>query len=223
LDEVPDACAWERAAQTVGELQVASLGKTDQLLEAGCRDLRITSLLPWVDPFMEVISQLMEQQPKTSPRALERGELRTLGGQIQVALSELAELGIPDALGHLDFNPWNILCSTDQCVFLDWAEAYVGPPFFTFEYLGAHMVRQRKHRKLATDVLKAYETAWRNALSVETFSTARSLSPLLAVFAYAAAAECWTDQTMMAEPWTADYLRALTRRMQCEAKLLTGE
>ena len=132
LDEIPDTSSWERAAHTLAELQIASVGYTGQLLDAGCRDLRVPCLLTLVDPFIEVMSQLMEQQPKTPPAVLGRGELLTLGTQIKETLSELAELDIPDTLGHLDFNPGNILCSADQCVFLDWAEAYVGPPFLTF-------------------------------------------------------------------------------------------
>src|SRR5258708_2500919 len=191
LDEVPDACAWERAAQTLGELQIASVGMTDQLLEAGCKDLRVTSLLPSVDPFLEVMTQLMEQQWKTPPPALDRDELLTLGSQIKEALSELAELGIPDTLGHLDFNPGNILCSADQCVFLDWAEAYVGPPFLSLQYLREHLVRLRHNISLDTDVVKTYETMWHRILPREAVASAQDLAPVLAVFAYAVGTPSW--------------------------------
>jgi len=221
LDEVPDACAWERAAQTLGELQIVSVGMTDQLLEAGCRDLRVTSLLPSVDPFLEVMTQLMEQQRKTPPPALDRDELLTLGSQIKEALSELAELGIPDTLGHLDFNPGNILCSADQCVFLDWAEAYVGPPFLTFEYLRTHLVRtQREDVGLSADVINAYETKWRTVLSPEAVAVALNLAPVLAVFVYAAGTEGWRNPTVLREPRAVAYLRSLTRRMHGEMQRL---
>jgi hypothetical protein len=221
LDEVPDACAWERAAQTLGELQIASVGMTDQLLEAGCRDLRVTSLLALVDPFMEVMSQLMEQQRKTPPPVLDRGDLRTLGSQIKEALSELAELEIPDTLGHLDFNPGNILCSADQCVFVDWAEAYVGPPFLTFEYLRTHLVRkQREDVGLSAGVVNAYETKWHTALSPEVVAVALNLAPVLAVFVYAAGTEGWRNPTLLREPRAAAYLRSLTRRMHGEMQRL---
>jgi hypothetical protein len=221
LDEVPDACAWEQAAQTLGELQIASVGMTDQLLEAGCRDFRVTSLLPSVDPFLEVMTQIMEQQPKTPPPALDRYELLKLGSQIKEALSELAELGIPDTLGHLDFNPGNILCSAGQCVFLDWAEAYVGPPFLTFEYLRTHLVRtQREDVGLSADVINAYETKWRTVLSPEAVAVALNLAPVLAVFAYAAGTEGWRNPTLLREPRAAAYLRSLTRRMHGEMQRL---
>jgi len=221
LDEVTDACAWERAAQTLGELQIASVGMTDQLLEAGCRDLRVTSLLTLVDPFLEAMSRLMERQQKTPPLVLDRDELLTLGSRIKEALSELAELGIPDTLGHLDFNPGNILWSADQCMFLDWAEAYVGPPFLTFEYLRTHLVRtQREDVGLSAGVINEYETKWRTALSPEVVAAALNLAPVLAVFVYAAGTEGWRNPTLLGEPRAAGYLRSLTRRMHGEMQRL---
>jgi Phosphotransferase enzyme family len=221
LDEVPDACAWKRAAQTLGELQIASVGMTDQLLEAGCRDLRVTSLLPSVDPFLEVMTQLMEQQRKTPPPALDRDELLTLGSQIKVALSELAELCIPDTLGHLDFNPGNILCSADQCVFLDWAEAYVGHPFLTLQHFREHLARLRQEDiSLGAGVVSAYETKWHGILPREAVALAQDLAPALAVFAYAVGTPSWRNPTMLGEPTTAAYLRSLTRRMRIEMQRL---
>lgn len=221
LDEDSNVCAWERAAQTLAELQLASVENTDQLLDAGCRDVRVASLLSLVDPFIEVMSQLMKQQPKTPPSVLDRKELLTLGRQIKDALSDLAKLDVPDTLGHLDFNPGNILCSADQCIFLDWAEAYVGPPFLTLEYLREHMVRLRRPGiSFSADVVNAYETKWHRILSSETVSSARDLAPVLAVFAYAAGTGAWQNPTMLREPKTAAYLRSLTRRLHGEMQRL---
>ena len=222
LDEASDSSAWERAAHTLAELQIVSVGHTDQLLDAGCRDLRVPSLLTLVDPFMEVMSQLMEQQQKRSPAALGRGELLTLGTQIKTTLSELAELDIPDTLGHLDFNPGNILCSADQCVFLDWAEAYVGPPFLTLQYLREHLGRLRQEDiRSGIDVVKAYQTKWSRNLSPEAVSAAMNLAPVLAVFAYATGGS-WRNPTVLRDPKAASYLRSLTRRILLEMQRLQG-
>jgi len=221
LDEVPDAGAWERAAQTLAQLQIASVGKTDELLKAGCRDVQVASLLGLVDPFLGVMSRLMEQQQKTPPPVLGRDELRTLGRQIKDALSDLAELNIPDTLGHLDFNPGNILCSADQCVFLDWAEAYVGHPFLTLQYLREHLMRLRQEQfGLGVDLVKAYETKWHRILAPETVSAAEDLAPVLAVFAYAAGTKVWQNPASPHEPRVAAYLRSLTRRMHVEMQRL---
>lgn len=221
LDEVSDPCAWERAAKALAELQIASSGKIDQLLEAGCRDLRIQSLLRLVDPFIEVMSQLMGQQQKTPPLPLSTRNLRTLGIRIKDALSDLAELDIPDALGHLDFNPGNILCSADQCVFLDWAEAYVGPPFLTFEYLRVHWnrIRQGDGETQSEPVTGRYRNIWASALSPRVIADGQRLARLLAVFSYAVGTEQWREPKSVSTQRLAAYFRSLTRRMQRESEL----
>lgn len=220
LDEVSDAGAWERAAQTLAEIQIASAGKTNQLLDAGCRDVRAASLLALVDPFMEVMSQLMEQQQKNPPSILDRNELITLGRQIKNALSDLAELDFPETLGHLDFNPGNILCSADQCIFLDWAEAYVGNPFLAFQYLREHLMRRQEKFGSSTHLVKAYETKWHTILPPQTVSAARDLAPVLAVFAYTAGTRVWQNPASLREPRLAAYLRSLARRMHREMQRL---
>ena len=223
LDEVPDACAWEQAAQTLGELQIASVGKTDQLLEAGCRDLRVASLFTLVDPFLEVISKLMEQQQKTPPPVLHRGDLRTLGNQIKAALSELAELGVPDTLGHLDFNPGNILCSAEQCVFIDWAEAYVGPPFLTFQYLLEHL-RQTEAQDVVgpQHLADQYAASWLCRVPSPAVAAVQRLVPLTAVFACAVVSD-WNELSHARDNRFPGYLRSLSRRMQREADVLDAD
>jgi hypothetical protein len=217
LEQVSDASACVLAARTLAELQVASVEKTDQLIEAGCRDLRVASLLELVDPFLEVISRLMGQQQSSPPPFLSTGELRLLGLHIKETLTAWAQLDIPDTLGHLDFNPGNILCSAKQCVFLDWAEAYVGPPFLTLEYLREHLVRLRKEAlNLKEDVIEPYEAAWRRIVSSEGVSAALDLAPILAAFAYAVGTDAWQNSARLRDPKIAGYLRSLTRRMHRE-------
>jgi Ser/Thr protein kinase RdoA (MazF antagonist) len=124
-------------------------------------------------------------------------------------------------LGHLDFNPGNILCSADQCIFLDWAEACVGPPFLTLEYLREHLERLRRERtNLSADVVKPFETTWRRIISAETIFPALALAPVLAVFAYAAGTKAWRDPAKLMKPKFAGYLRGLTRRMNGEMQRL---
>jgi hypothetical protein len=179
-----------------------------------------------VDPFMETMSQLMEQQRTTPPPVLDGGELRTLGSEIKEALSQLGDLGIPDTLGHLDFNPGNILCSADRCVFVDWAEAYVGPPFLTFDYLRTHLGRiQREDPGLSADLVTAYETHWRTVLSADVVAEAMKVASVLAVFAYATATEecrkpASFGEASFGKARAAGYLRSLTRWMHGEMRRL---
>lgn len=219
LSELPTGEDYERAAATLAELQVASLDKTDSLLASGCRDLRVPSLLRLVEPFLEVMSEQMERQEKTYPPPLDRQQLRTLAAQIEEALSGWAELRIPDSLGHLDFNPGNILCSHEQCIFIDWAEACIGPPFITFEYFCEHLHRMG-HARPAAYLRRHYITRWESQLSPAHIEHAQMLTPLLSVLAYAVAAEDWRDPALLSRSGRAPYLRSLTRRMRREAELL---
>src|SRR5262249_5292237 len=126
---------WEQAARALAELQTVAADKYELLLNAGCRDLRCESLLSLVEPFMNRMTELMAEQRKSDPPRLTEPELQSLAGRLKAATEEWADLQIPDSIGHLDLNPENLIISEHRCIFLDWAEAYVGPPFLTFEYL----------------------------------------------------------------------------------------
>ncbi len=219
LSELPVGKDYECAAATLAQLQTASLDKTDLLLAAGCMDLRVSSLLRLVEPFLEVMSEQMERQEKTHPPALKRQQLRTLTAQTKEALLGWAALHIPDSLGHLDFNPGNILCSSEQCIFLDWAEAYIGPPFMTFEYFCEHLHRMG-HVQIDASLRRHYTRPWESLLSPALIAQAQILVPLVSVFAYAAAAEDWRDPVLLAQSGRAPYLRSLTRRMLREVEVL---
>lgn len=218
LDTSAEVDLWRNAAHALGELQIESCTMRDELITAGCRDLRSRVLLQLVDPFMEVMTGLMEKQMKTSPPPLSEADILVLARRIKAAIEELAELAIPDALGHLDLNPGNVLNSDKRCVFLDWADAYVGPPFLTFEYLRAHASQAGgRAASLGSAVTGAYAEHWREHLAAETVAKAFRLSRLVAVFAYASGTELWRDENRISETHTAGYLRSLTRRMHREA------
>jgi len=139
LDEVQNPSAWQTAVTTLADLQIDSIGKRDELLEAGCRDLRLATLLELVDPFLDTMAELMKQQTKVPPPVLSRRELSCLNAAIKDALNCLEALPIPDTLGHSDFNPGNIIVGPERCNFIDWAEAHVGHPFLTVEYFLSHL------------------------------------------------------------------------------------
>lgn len=221
LDEASDSSAWERAAHTLADLQIISVGHTDQLLDAGCRDVRVARLMTLVDPFVEMMSHLMEQQAKTTPAVLSSEDLLVLGRDIKDALLAWAGLSVPDTLEHLDFNPGNIMCSPDQCVFLDWAEAGIGHPFLTFQYLLEHLKRHYPESGSPKRALTScYARAWEGVASRSAISLSLSLAPFVAVFAYAVSSETWDDQGRLVNPQSAGYFRSLARRMKREADAL---
>ncbi len=222
LSEVQGEALWEKAAAALAQLQIESIGHGAQILGAGARDVGVTALSKMVEPLVETMARLMEQQTKVPPEPLHRTQLRVVGDRIQTALEALEVLGIPETLGHFDLNPGNIIVSPERCVFLDWAEAYIGSPFFTFQYLLEHLRRTvGVDSALEKRLVSTYSSRWEAVVSRIAIDDALSLMPLLAVFAFAAGSEMWSDEERLRDPATAGYLRSLVRRMYREANSLS--
>ena len=218
LGEARDIAPWKTAATDLAKLQIESISRTASILNSGAHDLRTDVLLTSVDPFLELVARLMEGQPKVPPATLGRQELSLLKLRIRDSLILLEDLRIPNTLGHLDLNPWNIVVSANECVFLDWAEAYVGHPFFSVEYLLQHLRREiGADSVLQSELVNAYEAPWRQLLSDNLTSEALAVAPLAAVFAYAAGTGAWKDEARLRDPKAGEYFRSLARRMNREA------
>jgi len=220
LSDTTPLSNWQQAAATLASLQIASCGHGLHLIDAGSKDIRICSLVPQVEPFFERMAKLMELQAKSTPLPLARAEIRSLSEEVRSCLDELRASDIPNTLGHLDFNPGNILVSPEQCVFLDWAEGSVGHPFFTFQYLLEH--RRRFHStELDSEkmLVSSYALPWRAFASPDEIAKSLALAPLLAAFACAAHL-AWTNPDLSERPVIAGYLRSLVRRMKRESDAL---
>jgi hypothetical protein len=216
LESRSDLHSWETAAQRLAELQIRSLGELQPLIKAGCKDLRIDSLRKQLGPFFDVVNELMKRQKPTSPSPMSSDQLTALRSQLGDAIDQLDALTIPDALNHLDFNPGNIVEDKDGCVFLDWAEAAIGVPFFTFEYLRCHFLQSNCY---TTDgemrLIDAYRNSWERFIPHEDVHEAMTLARCLAVFAFAVGSGIWRNAFGDGEV-SAGYLRSLARRMQME-------
>jgi hypothetical protein len=218
LDEISDCSAWERVAKELAELQIASIGKSAELLERKCKDLRLPEIVKFIDPFLSRVAELMTAQEKRSPAPLTNSELASLGEGLKEACSLLESFDLPDSLGHIDFNPGNIFVSADRCTFLDWAEGCVSNPLITFEYLREHIQRGGIQAPSAVERLTAaYARPWMSFYSPDDLKRALTVSPLIAVFVYAVANDSWSSSDSPRNPGFAGYLRSLTRRMYREA------
>jgi len=208
---------WKLAAKRLASLQIESLGKVMQFRGAGAHDLNPAELSTMIDPFLEIIGELMAQQSKIPPSVLTQQELASLGEHINDALAVI-DHWIPEALGHLDPNPGNIMIAPGRCVFLDWAEAYVGHAFYTFEYLLEHFRHTfGDDEQLKRELTESYAAQWRDTVSCRAVADALAVTPLLAVFAYAAGGGLAWDRESLRQPSFAGYLRGLARRMNREA------
>jgi hypothetical protein len=221
LCDCQESRVWESTASSLAQLQVESVSRVGALLDCGCKDIRTPSLLAQIEPFLDVMEDLMGQQASMTPPSLTRAELHSLATDLKNACIALGQSGFPDTLCHLDFNPGNILVSQDGCVFLDWAEACVGHPFLTLEYLRSHWRRTltgNAHRE--RDLISAYLETWVDGVGSKAVHESLTLSPLVAVLAYALGGNTWREAERLRLPGVSGYLRSLTRRMANEAKLL---
>jgi len=220
LSDTAPLSNWQQAAATLASLQIASCGHGAHLIDAGSKDTRICSLVPHVESFFERMAELMELQTKSTPLPLARAEIRSLSEEVRWCLDELNAVNIPNTLGHLDFNPGNILVSPEQCVFLDWAEGSVGHPFFTFQYLLEHWRRFHGVEPDSEKMLaSSYVLPWRAFASADEIAKCLALAPLLAAFTCAAHLN-WTNPNVCRRPTIAAYLRGLVRRMKRESDAL---
>jgi len=219
-DSVPSLDQWRDVAADLAGLQLESIGHSQLLLTAGARDLRIPRLIDLVEPFFDTMNLLMQRQPKPSPQLVSSKELFELGRRLYEVLDILNQSGFPVTLGHSDFNPGNILRSAGGSVFIDWAEAHVGHPFLTFEYLLSHLRRDCPDVAAFEDFIRtAYTKPWKYVVPAQSIAEAAVFSPLVAVFAYAVSLNSWESSESHDQQAEA-YLRSLTRRMNREANQL---
>ena len=194
---------------------------TPRIRVAGTHDFARARLSDLVPDFMETMARVMDWQTRIPPPVLSRRELGLLEECIQEALVLVESLDLPDALGHLDLNPWNIIVGRQGGRFLDWAEAYVGIPFLSLQYVLEHYRRSPTATADGEALLRdEYYRAWKRVISPTVISEVLPSLPMLAVFAYAVGDEAWRDLSRLKEPGYPRYLRSLTRRMFREANAL---
>ena len=218
LDGAADFAAWERAAEDLAEMQISSIGKTDELLAAGCRDLRIPALAEQIDAFIACMGELMAAQKKPAPAPLDRSELQSLACSLREACAMLQAFQLPDTIGHMDFNPGNIFVGEDRSIFLDWSEASVSNPVLTLQYLREYLSRSGMEEPAGSEKLAGvYSRRWTARYSPSEIRQALTLAPLVAVFAYAVSTDSWRSIDRATDDRLAGYYRGLARRMYRDA------
>jgi hypothetical protein len=218
-DETGEEDRWKIVARCLARLQIQSLGHAGALLRSGCQDLRTEALDAAIEPCVGKFAALMEMQSVASPARLRAVDLRLIEKRLKAACRESAVLEAPSALGHSDFNAGNILVDRRQACFLDWAQAHVGSPFLTLEYLTLLIGRcasgaaERVH-----DLRSEYLRPWRKFCSAAQIARLADLTPLLAVFAYAVVCLGGCEDIRDLSVKQAGYIRSLARRALREAQ-----
>ena len=217
LENAESSRDWQIAAAALARLQIASLGHSQDLIQFGSRDLTVRSLSHLVAPLFDAITEVMAQQPRVPPPVLTKTELLQLKQGILEILGCFAGLEIPETLGHLDLNPGNVFLSQSECVFLDWAEAYVGCPFWSFAYLLQHYRRSGYADAAGENAMSdAYWQIWASLIPQQDLACAQASLSVMAVFVYACQIDHWKRPPESSDQRQDAYLRSLARRMKNE-------
>lgn len=174
--------AWKQAVVALATLEQKSISHLPSLLDCGCQSQRLTVLLDQLNDMIDYLEAAMAQQVSTKAPRLSRAQLETIGSALNDACMCTLELKIPDTLIHGDINPGNILFDGDRCVFIDWADAYIGNPLLAFERLMVHLRRESSQAAAWAPSLKAiYKRQWLGRVSAAVIDQAFVFAPLLAI------------------------------------------
>jgi hypothetical protein len=218
LEETLILPALEQSTHSLAELQIASMDHADALFAAGCFDQRIPILRASLPNLIEYLEDAMTRQSSTRVAPIESRRLCELGNLLEEACGCMEALGIPDSLIHNDMNAGNILFDGSRAVFADWAEAYIGNPFFTFHHLRAHAVQADVSHTWALKIKTIYANHWRRLLGGPQVARALALCPPLAIASYLCGRDTSFDLPSRNDLRAQSYARSLARHMDRAAQ-----
>jgi hypothetical protein len=216
LDQVSDIALWSRVARSLANLQVASISWSRSLLQAGAHDLRGVFTRSAVESFFAMVERLVGPMADMVKPDFSVEDLQPMEARMMRLLDRAGNLRVPDTLGHLDLNAGNVIVS-ERCAYLDWAEAYVGPPFLALEYL-LQTFRKTFGRGSPHEhpVVEAYLTAWETVMPPRDIREFWGLTPALAIFAYAQRCVAAVEPSGPDIRRFGEYLGVLLRRLRRE-------
>lgn len=218
---IGDSCTLpmlESAVIALAELQVESIAHVQDLLAAGCVDQRCTVLKAQMGEVIRFLEDAMELQTSVRVPRLGKHRLREIGKIIDNACTRMQELQVPDTLIHNDFSLGNILHDGLKCVFADWAEAYIGNPFLTFQQLLQHLSREKCGSGWGSHLKTIYKQRWIAVLGERNVNCALALAPLLAIASYLYGRGTWLASSRRDDPELQSYSRSLARHMDMAAR-----
>jgi Ser/Thr protein kinase RdoA (MazF antagonist) len=185
-----------------GELQLAEVVHTEELLALGLPDVRLPVVAAAYEPFLEHDHGL---DPEDAAR------LRALAPRFHELCQQLEGFGLPASIQHDDLHDGNVFVRDGRMAIFDWGDSSVAHPLWSWlKPLGV-----ASHYGLDLDALRdAYLTAWTAFAPEERLREALRVALPVGSFAYALQ---WRRQLdfMPAEvrPDYAEYMPAQLRRL----------
>jgi hypothetical protein len=167
LDDLYETRHFEEAIHSFARIQINCIEHATALLASGCPDYRLESLACNIESLFEDILA-WETPDEETGRIREHIDFPILIERLRERSELMERENIPPTLGHGDLHLGNVFTEDGRYVFIDWAEGYVGPPFFTpLEYFGG-VKRDRGIEMANTPALRAaYLKPWSEVLRVD--------------------------------------------------------
>jgi Ser/Thr protein kinase RdoA (MazF antagonist) len=210
--------ALEQAISSLAQLQKTSVNHIDEFLDTGCVNRTIPVLEAHLGELTAYLEEAMERQTSSKVKPLSKHRLRELECILRDACCRVQHLGIPDTLVHSDLNAGNILFDGTRNVFIDWAGAYIGHPFVSFQHLCLHLPQDlHLDPNHLLQVKDLYKRSWRDWFTESRLDQAFALIPILAITYYLYGRGDWLDT-----PWNGcsrihGYRRSLARHIDFAA------
>jgi len=205
--------AFEQAAHSLAQLQMASTVHLDLMLSKGSFDQRMLIFRAHLPQLVQYLESAMVMQTSTAVLPIEPKRLQEIGGFLEKACAAMQTANVPDTLIHNDMNGDNILFDGTQAVFTDWAEAAIGNPFFTFHHLRALAIREDHTRTWAHQLTAAYKRHWYGLLSESDLDRALALSRPLAIVSYLYGRDPSFESEYRHAAHSESYARSLARHL----------
>jgi phosphotransferase family enzyme len=169
FDDIYDIKHFEGAISNFAQLQIECIKHTAVLLASGCSDYQLGSIALGIESIFEHVSHLESNNNDEVNDIRKRIDFPTLIERLAERCEQVKEENIPPTLCHGDLNLGNIFTKHDQYVFIDWAEGYVGYPFFSpLEYFNI-VKRFRGSEMINLPALRAaYLKPWSKTLELDT-------------------------------------------------------
>lgn len=216
LNESDALYQCEQALTALAVMQKEMITDMASLSALGAKNWTCGRIATLSEPFFAETQRAMQAQVSTKARPLGRSELLQLKNDVESALQEFSDAGIPETLVHGDIGHGNIITTLNGPVFLDWAETYVGHPFLSAEHLLADLARTNPPFLVKQTALRAHYAAhWKTQVGQADLEMVTVLAPAIAAFAYAVIA--WDANRSRLDPtlvWP--LLRSLLRRAKRE-------
>lgn len=213
------------AVTSMARLQIEVLGSRHGLLNAGAFDQGTQALLARSEELFEYVAESMALQTSIKVNRLSPARVHELRDSFERMCLRKEALGICDSIVHGDLNPGNVLVGSDGCLFIDWAEAYVGNSIIGLQnlLLLIQVADPAKHDHIRRHLMKRYLEEWSAVSDPAIFTEAFRYMPALAIASALYGRGDWLDSPLRNDPRRRSFARTLTRCMDRAVRTVDRE